>query len=252
MAYEWQTVEQAAVTLGISARTLARRIAKNDLENRLQNGRREVFICLPDEPEPEMVTPVVEERATIIDSTGTAMGAVNANAAASQTVAYDPNVTQALVVAEDRARRAEMAILVIQQSTKLVQHEVARARTGARWAWSTVALLAVGAMVAVAWTTANVTRSQARIEHLQERALSATESAEKQSRENASLREKNDQALQAVAKATGELEEVHREITQARTDISQTRVELQQVRDRKPATQPSTLVKRIATAVLGD
>src|SRR5437016_5646649 len=48
MAYIWQTVEQAAVTLGISTRTIARRIAKGELESRLNSGRREVFICAQD------------------------------------------------------------------------------------------------------------------------------------------------------------------------------------------------------------
>src|SRR5882724_5739508 len=48
MAYAWQTVELAAVTLGISTRTIARRIAKGELESRLTNGRREVYICAPD------------------------------------------------------------------------------------------------------------------------------------------------------------------------------------------------------------
>ena len=48
MAYIWQTVEQAAVTLDISTRTIARRIAKGELESRLNSGRREVYICAPD------------------------------------------------------------------------------------------------------------------------------------------------------------------------------------------------------------
>ena len=48
MAYAWQTVEQAALTLGISTRTIARRIAKTELESRLHSGRREVYIRLPD------------------------------------------------------------------------------------------------------------------------------------------------------------------------------------------------------------
>src|SRR4051794_25423733 len=47
MAYAWQTVEQAAVTLGISTRTIARRIAKGELESRLTAGRREVYIPVP-------------------------------------------------------------------------------------------------------------------------------------------------------------------------------------------------------------
>ena len=48
MAYAWQSVEEAAVTLGISTRTLHRRISKGEVETRLEDGRREVLVCLPD------------------------------------------------------------------------------------------------------------------------------------------------------------------------------------------------------------
>src|SRR3954462_9300163 len=61
MAYAWQSVEEAAVTLGISTRTLHRRISKGEVETRLESGRREVLVCLPDdEPEVEVIDePVV-------------------------------------------------------------------------------------------------------------------------------------------------------------------------------------------------
>src|SRR6476646_10462016 len=48
MAYAWQSVEEAAVTLGVSTRTLHRRISKGEVETRLETGRREVLVCLPD------------------------------------------------------------------------------------------------------------------------------------------------------------------------------------------------------------
>src|SRR3954447_4346028 len=63
MAYEWQSVEEAAVTLGVSTRTLHRRISKGEVETRLEDGRREVLVCLPD-PEPE----VTEEPAEVADT----------------------------------------------------------------------------------------------------------------------------------------------------------------------------------------
>src|SRR3954468_17665168 len=63
MAYEWQSVEEAAVTLGVSTRTLHRRISKGEVETRLENGRREVLVCLPD-PEPE----VAEEASDVSDT----------------------------------------------------------------------------------------------------------------------------------------------------------------------------------------
>jgi len=48
VAYAWQSVEEAAVTLGVSTRTLHRRISKGEVETRLEEGRREVLVCLPD------------------------------------------------------------------------------------------------------------------------------------------------------------------------------------------------------------
>lgn len=44
MAELWQTIEQAAVTLGLSVRTVNRRITDGKLQSRLLEGRREVLI----------------------------------------------------------------------------------------------------------------------------------------------------------------------------------------------------------------
>src|SRR5690242_18609983 len=46
----WQTVEQAAVVLGLSVRTVNRHISAQKLKSRLIDGRREVFVA---NPEPE-------------------------------------------------------------------------------------------------------------------------------------------------------------------------------------------------------
>src|SRR5688572_33086679 len=51
MATAWQTLEEAALTLGISSRTLHRRIVKGEFETRLENGRREVLIAIPESPD---------------------------------------------------------------------------------------------------------------------------------------------------------------------------------------------------------
>jgi hypothetical protein len=51
MADTWQTIEQAAVSLGISVRTVNRHMAAGKLPSRLNaEGRREVLVSLPDEP----------------------------------------------------------------------------------------------------------------------------------------------------------------------------------------------------------
>lgn len=48
MADLWQTVEQAAVSLGISVRTINRHIAAGKLSSRLNDGRREVLVSVTD------------------------------------------------------------------------------------------------------------------------------------------------------------------------------------------------------------
>src|SRR5689334_4452551 len=63
MASAWQSVEEAALTLGISTRTLHRRMARGEFEMRLEDGRREVLVVIPDPQIPEE-TPVADSIAT--------------------------------------------------------------------------------------------------------------------------------------------------------------------------------------------
>lgn len=48
MATRWQTLEEAALALGISSRTLHRRLSKGEFQTRLVNGRREVLVTVDD------------------------------------------------------------------------------------------------------------------------------------------------------------------------------------------------------------
>jgi len=62
MAEVWQTIEQAAVTLGLSVRTVNRHITGGKLQSRLFEGRREVLVSLPEpvktrEPIPKPTSP---------------------------------------------------------------------------------------------------------------------------------------------------------------------------------------------------
>lgn len=50
MADTWLTIEQAAVTLGLSVRTVNRHIVAGKLQSRLQDGRREVLVQSADKP----------------------------------------------------------------------------------------------------------------------------------------------------------------------------------------------------------
>src|SRR5688500_14273445 len=69
MAQAWQTLEEAALTLGISSRTLHRRLARNELETRLENGRREVLVIIPDpQPTPQFAAAAEEVAAEMADT----------------------------------------------------------------------------------------------------------------------------------------------------------------------------------------
>lgn len=261
MSFAWQTVEQAAVTLGISTRTIARRIAKGELESRLNNGRREVYIQIPQAAKPQAaVAPdTIDADFTEVEAEPTPSYEETirhtVSAAASNFGSADVETSTALILAEDRARRAEMAITVIQQSTALVRDEVHRARFGARWAWGVVALMAVGVMVAVGWTTQNLTKSQAAAENLREKVTVANESSERADREAKAERDRlaADRerlaselatARQAAAKAEGQLQEVRGEAETAKAQLAAAK--------EKPATtRPSNVAAKIANAVFG-
>src|SRR2546423_2002881 len=72
MADTWLTIEQAAVALGLSVRTVNRHIVANKIQSRLNEGRREVLVSMPDEPadiSSADASPFAAERLTI-DSQG--------------------------------------------------------------------------------------------------------------------------------------------------------------------------------------
>jgi hypothetical protein len=253
MAYAWQTVEQAAVTLKISTRTIARRIAKGEIESRLNSGRREVYIDIPSAPEVEATLegelqpdPVYEQ---------TVRQTVTANAAPGT----DVETTTALILAEDRARRAEMAITVIQQSTAIVREEVYRARSGARWAWGVVAAMAACVMVAVGWTTTNVTKNQQQADSLKERMAQVNEASEKLEQDRQDLASQLNKAREATARIEGQIQEL-------RSEAETTKAQLETARDAaakeagareaaakiSPTTRPASLAHRLANALLSD
>ena len=258
MAYAWQTVEQAAVTLGISTRTIARRIAKGELESRLNNGRREVYICLPNSSGRNDVE-TIEGELTGSDAPNYRPPeyqaeyeqTVRQTVAASAAAGADVETSTALILAEDRARRAEMAISVIQQSTAIVRDEVRVARTGARWAWAMVAALAAGVMVAVGWTTGNVTKTQQQAEAMRERMTNVLDHSDRLTKEQEKLRADLERARLAAARAEGQLQEIRGEAENTRAELAAAREAATKSHDRgQPTTRPS-LGQRLANAVLG-
>jgi hypothetical protein len=222
MAYAWQSVEEAAVTLAISTRTLHRRISKGEVETRLEDGRREVLVCLPD-PEPE----VAEEPAEVADS-------FTMPASFSPSTPSDNNTAiilaeKEVALANEKVRRTELALAAFQHTSTLLQQEASRTRVSARCAWAAVAVLSVGVYVAVGWTASQVTGFRANNANLTRELNQAAATVQQKTVELEKYRDERDQARQASARVEGEL--------------SATRATLAA---KRPATQPSSFLERLA------
>lgn len=199
MAYAWQSVEEAAVTLGVSTRTLHRRISKGEVETRLENGRREVLVCLPD-PEPELS----DEPADIVEDDHEPVQQPHPYSAAPEATAIIL-AEKEIALANEKVRRTELALAAFQHTSTILQNEANRTRLSARCAWAAVAVLSVGVYVAVGWTASKVTEFRTNNANLTQRLKAVSDVAEQKSDEVERFRGERDEARQAAARVEGEL-----------------------------------------------
>src|SRR5690606_16636897 len=154
MAQAWQTVEEAALTLGISVRTLHRRMAKGELQSRLEAGRREVFVEIPD-PEP-LTTDTPADEADIFEGTSKTVSQAS--------VGVHPDMHNTMLqLHEDRLRRTDLAIMAYQQSVMTAAAEARRSRIMARWAWGTVGVALIALFGIGVWSTQKLTAAEAEV-----------------------------------------------------------------------------------------
>jgi len=209
MATAWQTLEEAALTLGISSRTLHRRLAKNEFETRLANGRREVLITLPD---PIGVTD------------GSAEGS-NPSVIIPDPVRQSSDDVQdtMLMLHEDRIRRTDLAIMAYQQSVSTSATAARRATINSRIAWSTVGGLAIMLFLSVIWATHRVTRAQAEVEHLNNEVRQLSDTSTQVSRQADTLRQTAESAKVTAARAEGELAATRQQVDQLNQQVREIR-----------------------------
>lgn len=201
MAQAWQTVEEAALTLGISVRTLHRRMAKNELQSRLEAGRREVFVEIPD--------PVPAD-----DSAEADIFEGTSKTVSQSSVGIHPDMHNTMLsLHEDRLRRTDIAILAYQQSVMTAAAEARRSRIMARVAWGTVAAAVVALFAVGVWSTEKLTAAEATVTTMQSQLQSAKSVADEKSAEVETLRAKADGAQLAAARAEGELKARNEPIT---------------------------------------
>jgi hypothetical protein len=215
MATAWQTVEEAALTLGISSRTLHRRIARNELETRLENGRREVQVNLPDAPSPTPSATADAASFEISHSIPSENNATDMSDAVGQTM---------LALHEDRIRRTDLAIMAYQQSITQAAREVRRTRVGSRWAWATASAAIITLCLGATWATHRLDRTQAQVDmlnyslqQLSTQANVKSMEADKLATEADKLRSDVENARVTAAKVEGELMATQSQLNAVRT-----------------------------------
>ena len=222
---EWLSVEAAAIRLGISSRSIARRVQSGQLESRVDaNGRRSVLVTVP-----------------------AAASASSAKTAAEPQV-IPAEVTAALSAVDQTAQETGQTRAIVQQAMSVVirSHEetvyAARedafsARRSMRRAWAAVALLFIAAAATVGIVTHNLTAATDRVHQADQRADKAERLARNVAVQRDQLQEELTQAKVQTASAQGQLRGQLTAITAAYTQ--------------KPTTAPST-AQKVASLFFGD
>ncbi len=222
MPDKWMTVAAAAASLNVHPRTIERRIASNKIDSRrTDDGQLQVLIDVPYTAEPaadplETVRELAHDQVTL--ATGSASALVR--------------------FAQEDANRARTEISIARQ-------EADSARRGARFAWAAVALMTIGVCGAVGWVSHTVTKSDADVRSLADRAkLMETEAQQL-------LGERNKAQTIAQAAEVERAEAVGR--LAAYVEQSEKHAQLfADQSDNRPTTKPSTLIQRIAGAIAGE
>lgn len=223
MATAWQTVEEAALTLGISSRTLHRRLVKGEFQTRLENGRREVLVTIAE--------PVLSEAsATPSDNPPAASETASVVSDASDSALPAQIHHAVLALHEDRVRRTDLAIMAYQQSVNVTAAQARRATVQARFAWGTAGAMAIALSLTAIWTVHRVTRAQAEVDHLGAQVKQLTDTADTRTRETDKLRADAETARLAAARAEGELIATKLQLDKAPSPVAVA----------TPATQPTT------------
>jgi len=215
MATAWQTLEEAALTLGISSRTLHRRISKGEFQTRLEAGRREVLVSIPD--------PVIDSQTA--QSPGcTSAASIEQMTDTDSQLSADVQATM-LMLHEDRIRRTDLAIMAYQQSVNVSAMNARRAAVSSRVAWSTAGGLAAILFVSVVWATHRVTKAEADVTNLNGQVKQMSATTDLKNREADRLRLDVEIARVAAARSEGELAAARMQVDQLQHDLTQVKAQ---------------------------
>lgn len=231
----WMNIEQAAVTLGLSVRTVNRHINAGKLNSRLADGRREVLMdgpsgggAMPQPPAgqtPVSFGPDQDEVATWAPATSPSEG-------------IDPETVLAL--ADNAADKAELAVTAYQALARTADERVYAGRRLLNAAWVLVGVMSLLAFVSLGWTTNKLTRAAVEHEHLQKQVTTVTAQADNAEHECDDLRIALAAAREEAARAEGRLA-AYKEPRQTAAGESVTQAKA------SPSTRPTTFAERIAS-----
>lgn len=222
MPDKWMTVAAAAACLNVHPRTIERRIASNKIDSRRSDdGQLQVLIDVPDAAEPA-TDPLETVRELAQDQVSLATGSASA----------------LVKFAQDDAQRARTELSIARQDAD-------SARRGARLAWAAVAIMTITVCGAVGWVSHKVTQADADIRSLSERAKLMESEAQQL------LEERNKAQTFAQAAEVDRAEAAGRLAAYVEQSERQAQI-LAEQSDKRPTTQPATLIQRIAGAIAGE
>jgi hypothetical protein len=262
MASAWQSLEEAALTLGISSRTLHRRLARNEFETRLENGRREVLVVIPESPMPagmpltDMPADTVsdvsveafpEASAEYETATDTSDMSATSDISAEATPELSDEIqTTMLALHEDRIRRTDLAIMAYQQSVNVTAADARRAHRNSRVAIGVAGGMVTAMFFVALWATHSVTRAKGDVEHLNQVVRQLSDTADTRAREIEKLRSENQDARVAAARVEGELSAVTDRATAAKTQAAEGAAPASaSTQPVSASTQPVSVIQRI-------
>jgi hypothetical protein len=223
MPEQWLTVAEAAAAMKVHPRTIERRMVAGKIENRRNDdGQVQVLINLPDAP-PPTTDPVSSEAFETVKEL------------ANQQVDIAAGSASALIrVAQEQAMRAENQLTLARQ-------DVGRYRQETRWAMAMVAIILILVIGAVGWCARTMTLSQDNARRSADNAADAAQRAQTAQADLSAEHARLDDAIIAKAKAEGELNAYKTELAN-----------VVQLTQKRPATQPTSLVGRLTAALEGN
>jgi hypothetical protein len=256
MADTWLTIEQAAVTLGLSVRTVNRHMAAGELESRLQDGRREVRVTTPDDKSAASANrPSIDASpfaAVLNPFTDPPTGpAISGHATVTIPPPYNTqsdrpsdehsssnfNAETVLALADNAAEKAEMAVAAYQALARSTDTQFQHVRRSARFAWAAVAVMAAGVSVAVGWTTHHLTKSQVQTTYLRQEVESKLVATGALSTEREMLRAELSAAKEHAARAEGKAATLSDVQTKLESDIKEAQARATDAQTREARTR---------------